>query len=95
MNLRIAPLPQSNDQTRLHKSIFKTPQSKSNRFFFISGREDVSVSKSISTLYLLSDFIAGDLTSSASFLVLICLFSRVQVCVCVCVVINIPCRNLT
>lgn len=48
----------------------------------------MTVSKSVLTLYyLLSDFIAGDLTGSAPFLVLTCLFSRVEMraspCVCV------------
>lgn len=45
----------------------------------------MTVSKSILTLYLLSDFIAGDLTGSAPFLVLICLFSRVEMRANVCV----------
>lgn len=48
----------------------------------------MTVSKSVLTLYLLSDFIAGDLTGSAPFLVLICLLSRVEmranVCACAC-----------
>ena len=46
----------------------------------------MSVSESISIIYLLSDFIAGDLTSFAPFLVLIeCLFSRVEMYVSTCV----------
>lgn len=46
----------------------------------------MSVSESISIIYLLSDFIAGDLTSFAPFLVLIeCLFSRVEMYVSMCV----------
>lgn len=40
--------------------------------------------ESISIIYLLSGFIAWDLTSSAPFLVLIeCLFSRMSGCLCV------------